>query len=232
MDGAGAYPGGGIAPARPPRDFLSWLLPFATALGIVVVAVLGLTTPLWMHPALGATGAGVPGHLDQTIAVSDETVQQLLFGPGDFDVRFMCPGTGPCPTVYTADEAAHLRDARLLLWLGITLAVASAVLIGAALVHRPKDARRWRAVARGGAGLAIGAVVVVVVGYFAFDALFTLFHEVFFPQGNWEFPPDSNMIRLYPYAFWQLTAAALGALCVIGGGIVWWFARRRVRAAE
>ncbi len=132
--------------------------------------------------------------------------------------------------MYTDTERAHLRDARLLLWLGIVLAVASAVLIAAALIHRRNDARRWRAVARGGAGLAVGAVVVGVVGYFAFDTLFTLFHEVFFPQGNWEFPPDSNMIRLYPYAFWQLTAAALGVLCVIGGGLVWFVARRQARA--
>jgi hypothetical protein len=35
------------------------------------------------------------------------------------------------------------------------------------------------------------------------------------------------MIRLFPYAFWQLTAAALGMLSVIGGGLVWWLARRR-----
>jgi uncharacterized membrane protein len=70
-------------------------------------------------------------------------------------------------------------------------------------------------------------VIVGVLGFVAFDPLFELFHRVFFPGGNWEFPADSNMIRLYPYAFWQLTAAALGALCVIGGGLVWWLARRR-----
>ena len=69
--------------------------------------------------------------------------------------------------------------------------------------------------------------MIGVIGYFAFDTLFTLFHEVFFPQGNWEFPVDSNMIRLYPYAFWQLTAVALGVLCVIGGGAAWFVARRR-----
>jgi hypothetical protein len=215
------------------------VLPFATALVIVVVAVLDLTTPLWMHFAIPSAGGGIPGlSLDENLQVSDRTIDQLLFGPGDFDIargdfQPPCPPGAFCPmrrTIYTEAEAAHLRDARVLLWLGIMLAVASAVLIGAALIHRPKDARRWRAVARGGAGVAIGAVVIGVVGYFAFDTLFVLFHEVFFPGGNWEFPADSNMIRLYPYPFWELTAAALGALCVIGSGAVWFVARRRARA--
>ncbi len=228
MDGAGAHPGGGIVAARQSRDLLSWVLPFATALVIVVVAVLALTTPPWMHFALGASGLGLGPN---SLRVSDQTVNQLVFGPGDFENISSCFST--CvgnSLVYTYSEAAHLRDARSLLWIGIVLAVLSAGLIAAALIHRPKDARRWRAVARGGAGLAVGAVVVGVVGYFAFDTLFVLFHEVFFPGGNWEFPPDSNMIRLYPYPFWELTALALGVLCVVGGGAVWFVARRRARA--
>ena len=222
MDGAGAHPGGGIAPARRSRDWLGWLLPPATALVIIVLGVLLLTTPLWMHGALNTSGAtqafATP---EQAFSRSDPTVQQLLFG-GDFYIDL-----GAGRTFYTSDEVAHLRDARAVLYLFVALAVAALVFIVASLIHRPHDARRWRAVARGGAGLAIGAVVVGGVGFLAFDAAFELFHRVFFPGGNWEFPADSNMIRLYPYAFWQLTAAALGVLCVIGGGLVWWFARRR-----
>lgn len=229
MDGAGAHPGGGIATARSPRDLLGWVLPFATALVIIVVAVLDLTTPLWMHFALDNSGSALVAPNGTVYAASDRTVSDLLFASGDFNFQALCFKAGSCPTFYTPDEAAHLRDARTLLWLGIALALVSVVLIGAALIHRPQDARRWKAVARGGAGLAIGAVVIGVVGFFAFDTLFTLFHEVFFPQGNWEFPPDSNMIRLYPYAFWQLTAAALGVLCVIGGGAVWFVAKRRAQ---
>lgn len=222
MDGAGAHPGGGIAVAPRSRDWLGWLLPPATALIVIVVAVLLLTTTVWMHGALKASGAtqafATP---EQAFSFSDPTVNQLLFG-GDF---YFDLGDGH--TFYTADEVSHLRDARAVLYLFVALATAALIFVAAALVHRPHDARRWRAVARGGAGLAIGAVVVVVVGFVAFDAAFELFHRVFFPGGNWEFPVDSNMIRLYPYAFWQLTATALGVLCVIGGSLVWWLARRR-----
>lgn len=230
MDGAGAHPGGGITVARQPRGWLSWLLPPATALVIVVVGVLLLTTSLWMHFAIPTAGGGLPGYpLEVSLVASDQTVRQLL-GPGDFLISVECPGAATCPPqelLYTDAEAAHLRDARMVLYVFVALAVASLIFVIAALVHRPQDARRWRSVARGGAGLAIGTVVVGVVGFLAFDAAFELFHRVFFPGGNWEFPADSNMIRLYPYAFWQLTAGALGVLSVIGGGVVWWFARRR-----
>ena len=221
MDGTGAHPGGGIAVARPSRDWLGWLLPPATALVVIVLGVLLLTAPPWMHYALRATHP--IDSADYALAMSDRTVHDLLLGGG---FRIELPGR-TVATFYTDAEVAHLMDARLVLYVFVALALAALVFVVAALVHRPHDARRWRAVARGGAGLAIGAVVVGVVGYFAFDPLFELFHRVFFPGGNWEFPADSNMIRLYPYAFWQLTAGALGALCVIGGGLIWWFARRR-----
>jgi hypothetical protein len=206
---------------------LGWLLPPATALVIIVLGVLLLTTRLWMHFALAVSGGGIPVlSTDGSLLISDATVDHLLFG-GDFENISLALGNGPPFVAYTVDEAAHLRDARLVLYLFGALAVASLVFIVAAFVHRPNDARRWRAVARGGAGLAIGAVVVGVVSFIAFDAAFELFHRVFFPGGNWEFPADSNMIRLYPYAFWQLTAAALGVWCVVIGGAVWWLARRR-----
>jgi hypothetical protein len=230
MDGAGAHPGGGIETARQGRGWLGWLLPPATALVVIVAAVLVLTTPLWMHFAIPAAGGTVVWATpERALEISDLTVNELLFGPGTFIIPRPCEPGSFCglASFYTAAEAAHLRDARAVLYLFVALALAALVLILAALLHRPRDVRRWRAVARGGAGLVVGTVVLGIVGFLAFDTAFELFHRIFFPGGNWEFPADSNMIRLYPYAFWQLTAAALGVLCVLGGGAVWLFARRR-----
>jgi uncharacterized membrane protein len=64
----------------------------------------------------------------------------------------------------------------------------------------------------------------------AFEAAFTLFHEIVFPGGNWAFSADSLLIRLYPEQFWELTAAALGILASLGALVVWLVARRRAAA--
>jgi len=34
-----------------------------------------------------------------------------------------------------------------------------------------------------------------------FNNLFIIFHEIFFPQGNWLFPANSNLINLFPQTF-------------------------------
>jgi uncharacterized membrane protein len=65
---------------------------------------------------------------------------------------------------------------------------------------------------RAGAVIAAGIVTVIgVAAGVAFDPLFLLFHEVFFPQGNFLFDPaTSNLIRLYPEWYWQGITAGVG----------------------
>lgn len=65
-----------------------------------------------------------------------------------------------------------------------------------------------------------------------FDAFFTGFHELLF-AGNWRFPSDSTLIRLYPEWFWQDAVAAAAALLGVQALIalaVGWLWRRPVQA--
>jgi len=82
------------------------------------------------------------------------------------------------------------------------------------LIFRAQRARlRGEALrlARAGALIATGIVAVIgIAATVAFDPLFLLFHEVFFPQGNFLFAPDSNLIRLYPEWYWQGITAGVG----------------------
>ena len=199
------------------------------------LAVLPLLTPAFTHPALDVAGSA--GRLGVQTGVahrwSDRSVAELVLGPGSFAFDGPDgPGAGP---FYDAAERGHLADARLLLWLCL---IAGAVSL---LVHRrPHRSRRrasaggrlWRIVSRAGATAAVAVILLGVVSLVAFDALFTLFHQVFFPGGNWSFDPATQrLVQLYPFAFWQVAAAAFGVLVAVLGVAAWWLGRRLGRSA-
>ena len=195
-----------------------YLVAPATAIVILALSLLVLMTPMWMHLALDASGgANAQATPQLSHQLSDATVAELFVGPGTF-ARF------------SADEASHMRDVRLVLLVFLAVAIASAALVAWQFRQSRGGPGTWRSIARGGLALAVGVVVLGVFAALAFGVAFELFHRILFPGGNWAFTADSLLIRLYPYAFWQLSAAALGVLAIGGGILVWAFARRRARA--
>lgn len=200
-----------------------------TILAIIAIAILPLLTPLFVHPALDAAGSA--GRLGAEAADahrwSDQSVAELVLGPGSF--AFDGPGGAP---LYDIAERRHLADARLLLWLCLVGGAVSMLGIGGWMVRGGQERRRatWRIISSAGATAAVAVLVVGLVSLVAFDSLFTIFHEVFFPGGNWAFDPTTQrLVQLYPFAFWQITAAALGSLIVVLGTASWWLGRRLSR---
>lgn len=194
------------------------------------MSVLPLLTPVFIHPTLDAAGSATRLGVSATEAhaLSDQSVVELVAGPGTF--AFEGPDGGP---FYDIDERAHLRDARLLLWVFLVLGVVSAVVIALSLVRSSPAVRRsiWRTVSHAGAATAVTVVVLGVVSLVAFSALFTLFHQVFFPAGNWAFDPDTQrLVQLYPFSFWQIAAGALGVIVFIVAGVTWLLGRILARA--
>jgi integral membrane protein (TIGR01906 family) len=206
------------------------VLSFATAVSVLGLALLLLLMPVFMHPALDAAGAPVQLGLSafQAHALSDRTVAELLLGPGTF--TFAGPDGTP---FYDGSEAGHLRDVRLVLYGFLVLAALSLGGVVLAAIRGRSDPQVWMAVARGGAGLVATVAVLGIFAVLAFNVAFELFHRLLFPGGNWQFDPGSQrLVQLYPLAFWQLTAAAMGVLAVSGGLVVWVLARRRGRRLE
>src|SRR6266567_133546 len=116
---------------------------------LLAIALLLLMTPVWVHFALDASGgqalAGDPASAHE---LSDRTVAELFVGPGTF-------------AYFGADEAAHMRDVRIVLYAFLALAAVSLAFVAASLLRAPRDIARWRAVGRGGITLAI---VLVILG--------------------------------------------------------------------
>jgi integral membrane protein (TIGR01906 family) len=186
-----------------------------------VLAVVPLLSSWFIHPALDAAGAaerlGVSAA--QAYALSDRSLEELLLGPGSFDI------SGPDgQPFYDAAERSHLADARTLL-ITFTLAGSLGVLVIAALLlwGPARRAAIWRTVGRAGRATAAAVVILGAISLVAFDVLFRLFHRIFFPAGNWSFDPASQrLVQLYPFAFWQIAAGALALMVLLLAIGAWW----------
>lgn len=129
----------------------------------------------------------------------------------------------PLTLPYTAEERSHLEDVKKVInvvdyfFYGITLAV-----LGTLFFFRndKKDLHKllWYS------GLTIVGIILLVelLSLLSFNGVFTLFHQLFFPQGNWQFPADSLLIQTFPLEFFItissrifLTAILLGSLFIL-----------------
>lgn len=110
---------------------------------------------------------------------------------------------GPACSLYTADEYSHMADVRAV-FRGAEITAVLALLVAGYRVARARQRGGALRLIRAGALVSVAIVAAIgVAAAVAFDPLFLLFHEVFFPQGNFLFAPDSNLIRLYPEWYWQ-----------------------------
>lgn len=203
------------------------LIGLATAIVIVTVAILPFLTPQWVAFEQGRAQAEAwTGFTTEELRTATNAIlSDLVFG-GDFDVAIN--GT----QVLEAREQSHMRDVRTVfrgLWILAAISV-----VGLVLASRRADrAATWRAVRGGAIGLAIGTVIVGIVGLVAFDQLFELFHEIFFPAGSYDFDPlTSKLVQLFPFDFWFETAIVVGAVIIgISIAVAFVAGRRAARAA-
>jgi integral membrane protein (TIGR01906 family) len=204
----------------------SVLIGLATALVIVVVALPLFLNPVWVSFEQGRANATAwTGFSEPELhATTDAILADLVLGPPAFDVT-----VGGAP-VLNERERGHMRDVRgvFIGFFAVALVLTAAALVFAARRRGMGRVRTWRAV-RGGA-LALIAVLVVggVVAVVAFEALFEAFHRLLFPGGSYTFDPATErLVQLFPFAFWQETAIALGAVCIAAAALVTVIAHRR-----
>jgi integral membrane protein (TIGR01906 family) len=194
----------------------------ATAILIVTVAIVPFLTPQWVAFEQGRSQATAwTGFTtDELRVATDAILADLIFG-GDFDVELAGQ------PVLNTRERAHMGDVRTVfdgLWV---LALISVVVVGIAS-RRGDRAATWRSVRRGALGLTVGVVVVGAIGLIAFDQLFSVFHQVFFPAGSYLFDPRTDrLVQLFPFQFWDETAMVVGAVIIAISLPVAWVAGRR-----
>lgn len=188
------------------------LLAVAAALLIALAGPLLLFDP-WFVSAEQARH-DVPALLATSQAEVDRVTGQVLadiWTGGDFSVAL--DGSAP---LLTADERSHMRDVSALVRVLGTLAlVALAVLVACVLVLRRERRRLGGLLLIAASSIGLAALLVAILFAVAFDQAFLAFHRIFFPQGNFLFGPDSNLLRLFPEPFWFDAALAAGGSIVV-----------------
>ena len=130
--------------------------------------------------------------------------------------RWSDPGAA-VGSLFTAQEVAHMEDVRRV-FIGAQVA---AVLAAGALALLAAAAWRGGRLARlardGALAASVGVGAIGAAAALAFEPVFLLFHQIFFPQGNFLFDPaTSNLLALYPQAYWWGLTLRIGAAFVVG----------------
>jgi integral membrane protein (TIGR01906 family) len=209
------------------------LAAFATALAaavvVIAIAIIPFLSPAWVSFEQGRSGAAaLTGYSPTELGTATNAIlHDLVIGPPEFAVA-----VDGAP-VLLERERAHMRDVRGVFGGFALLAVIAAVallvlVVGARRMGHPE--RAWSAIGAGMRGLIVAIVAAGIVATFAFDAVFELFHRLFFPGGSYTFDPRTDrLVQLFPFDFWSETTIVLGVVIVVIAAGVAVVAGRRAR---
>ncbi len=196
-----------------------WLRVAALTLGFVLAGLVGLVavfdgedTYRDIARSSGVTQAEFHAPPDLTWHVGLEVLvdlhqRTLGYVQGDrSELPLFATTTRP---LFDDNERSHMADVRAVFQATKVAFFAGLLILFGVLRWAPRPLRvslaRDAAVAAG-----IGVAVIAAAAAVAFDPLFLLFHEVFFPQGNFLFGPDSNLLVLYPDQYWYGVTLRIG----------------------
>ncbi|WP_421083555.1 TIGR01906 family membrane protein [Rothia nasimurium] len=137
----------------------------------------------------------------------------LNFAPHTFLSEITTDGRA----AFLTSEVEHMTDVkRVMLWATAfaLFMLVMALIAGRSLRLRAPGVIRSSLFAGAWATLIL-ITGLAVAGVLGWETFFTTFHEVFFPQGNWQFALDDTLIRLYPPQFWIDAALAAGSLILL-----------------
>ena len=103
---------------------------------------------------------------------------------------------------YVAEESSHLKDVKGVMKIMDHLFYALLLVCSlmATYFYRNKKGLPALFLYGGIASLSL-AVIFIIFTLLNFDLMFNLFHQLFFPQGNWTFPFDALLIQTFPLDF-------------------------------
>tara|TARA_Y100000310_G_scaffold338405_1_gene427968 strand:- start:1322 stop:1873 length:552 start_codon:yes stop_codon:yes gene_type:complete len=122
---------------------------------------------------------------------------------------------------YTVSEESHLEDVKGVMKFGDYLFYLSLLIVTLILTyHRKKKEEVKKLFFYGGITTIAFLLLMLIFSIINFDVVFTYFHQIFFPQGNWMFPSDSLLIQTFPREFFVSFSQMIFRVSLILSGVI------------
>ncbi len=133
-------------------------------------------------------------------------------------------GEGTLPQ-FEENAVSHMQDVKNVFFYVDVIFYVSLFFLTLMITYYQSDKTMFQKIFKyGGWTTVIGLSVITLFSLISFNTLFTLFHKIFFPQGNWQFPADSLLIQTFPIEFFIgiavktfLLTIVFGILFILGG---------------
>lgn len=134
------------------------------------------------------------------VLIFDPQINQALLAPGavsaGLQVLAFYQDQAPMPEIFDQREQEHLADVKQFVR---GLQYLTFVLLVVFLALLPWT-RLGHVFVR---GFVLLVLIAAILAFAPFDIVFERFHALFFPAGSWVFAPESTLIQLYPFSFFQ-----------------------------
>ncbi len=123
----------------------------------------------------------------------------------------------PLPQDYNKNEASHLEDVKKVMSkvsIALFFSLTSMVIILLHVKYKMK-VNILELLSKATKIAIIFSIIFALLAITIFPTLFTYFHYLFFPQGNWIFPENSRIITTFPESFFQSIAIQIGITTIL-----------------
>ena len=201
---------------------VGWLAPVALMLLLVTSNVRFAVGSLPVYEALfdRHSVAARTGITPEGLREVGRQIQDYFAGDAE-PLRVRATVDGVERDLFGADEVSHMGDVKQLFLLTFSVQGASAMFLLLVTGLAAYAFRRavWGVLAvwlRRGPFITAGVIATLgVAALVAFDPLFTLFHNIAFPQGNFLFPRTADLVRVFPFGFWRDMTLLIGAMTLL-----------------
>ena len=223
--------------------FFTVLIAIFTPLLFIVAAIRLVGTPAFLWLTYRRPGFPEDPHgfgLEERMLYGSYGMD-FLFNLANF--RYLAELTGPDgEPLFTSEgadlnEVSHMVDVKGVVWIAMLVGMVLLVLtlLFALLLRSWRPGSFARGVFAGAWATVAVLIALVVLAILDWRMFFAEFHDLFF-DGNWAFPDDFTLIRLYPNQFWIdagiWIAGLLLLFSIVALLVTWPTKRRRARRAD